>query len=54
MNVATLTRRADALAARMLPPAAVLSPLDVAHRAGFRGLDPWQADFLEDRGNALL
>jgi len=53
MNVATLTRRADALAARMLPPAAVLSPLEIASRTGITP-DSWQRDVLTSDARQII
>ena len=53
MNVATLERRVNALAGRVQPPAAALSPLEVADRSGIEP-DPWQSAFLARTGNALL
>ncbi len=45
MNVAVLARRADALAARLRPPAPVPPAVEMAERLGI-ALDPWQRDAL--------
>ncbi len=45
MSVAALTRRLDALTARLVPPAAPLDPVELAEHAGIRP-DPWQRGVL--------
>jgi hypothetical protein len=53
VNLATIERRVDALATRLHPPAAPLSALEVARRAGFEP-DPWQADVLTSRARQII
>src|SRR5215217_5517099 len=52
MNLATLQRRTDALAAQF-EPAATLAPLEVAHRSGIEP-DPWQRDVLDSDAQQIL
>jgi hypothetical protein len=56
MPAATLSRlqaEIDALAARVAPPPAVLSPVDLARAAGLQP-DPWQVDVLGSTASRLV
>ena len=53
MNLATVERRVDALAGRLAPPPAVLTPLEVARRGGITP-DPWQRDVLESDARQII
>src|SRR5215212_8775207 len=53
MNLATLERRTDALAAQFAPPAKPLTRLEMADRLGLT-LDAWQRDALQSDARQLL
>jgi hypothetical protein len=52
-TLSRLARDVASLRAQVAPPSAPMTALEVARRGGIDP-DPWQARFLESRGNALL
>ncbi len=54
MSIATLERRLDTLTARLQPPVATLSPIELARQAGFPNRDSWQREVLESPARQVI